>query len=270
MRIRKNVWPRRYVDWLCFLLIGVFMPIVFIFEMIVVLPLIHPPGSFLHTLTFAMAVFLIFNITGNFVACVMVDTSVDVPDKPFAAGWHKCVKCLKIVPPRSWHCKICNCCILRRDHHCLFTGCCVGYRNHRYFIMFILFLFIGSTYAFIYNSVFLWSVKAKIYLNWLSLLKMLCPLLMFVTGSLWSNMSLMFYNLNVLAVVYSIVLLIYHLPVILNGGVCYERTKGTYPYKNGSWQANLQEIFGKRMHLAWLSPLLQSELIDSNDIWKIE
>uniref|UniRef100_A0A1B0AF85 Uncharacterized protein n=1 Tax=Glossina pallidipes TaxID=7398 RepID=A0A1B0AF85_GLOPL len=135
MRIRKNVWPRRYVDWLCFLLIGVFMPIVFIFEMIVVLPLIHPPGSFLHTFTFAMAAFLIFNITGNFVACVMVDTSVGV---------------------------------------------------------------------------------------------------------------------------------------ILNGGVCYERTKGTYPYGNGSWQANLQEIFGKRMHLVWLSPFLQSELIDSNDIWKID
>ncbi|KAL9913931.1 probable palmitoyltransferase ZDHHC24 isoform X3 [Glossina fuscipes] len=234
MRIRKNVWPRRHVDWLCFLLIGISMPFVFIFEMIVVLPFIHPPGSFLHTFTFAMAVFLIFNITGNFAACIMVDTSVDgllkVPEKPFSAGWHKCVKCLKIVPPRSWHCKICNCCILKRDHHCPFTGCCVGYRNHRYFIMFILFLFIGSTYAFIYNSVFLWTLKS----------------------------------------VYSIVLLIYHLPVILKGGVSYERRKGAYPYGNDRWQANLQEVFGKRMHLAWLSPLLRSELIDSTDIWKID
>ncbi|KAL9913932.1 probable palmitoyltransferase ZDHHC24 isoform X4 [Glossina fuscipes] len=222
MRIRKNVWPRRHVDWLCFLLIGISMPFVFIFEMIVVLPFIHPPGSFLHTFTFAMAVFLIFNITGNFAACIMVDTSVDgllkVPEKPFSAGWHKCVKCLKIVPPRSWHCKICNCCILKRDHHCPFTGCCVGYRNHRYFIMFILFLFIGSTYAFIYNSVFLWTLKS----------------------------------------------------VILKGGVSYERRKGAYPYGNDRWQANLQEVFGKRMHLAWLSPLLRSELIDSTDIWKID
>ncbi|KAL9920354.1 putative palmitoyltransferase ZDHHC24 [Glossina fuscipes fuscipes] len=271
MRIRKNMWPRHHVDWLCFLLIGISMPFVFIFEMIVVLPFIHPPGSFLHTFTFAMAVFLIFNITGNFAACIMVDTSVDgllkVPEKPFSAGWHKCVKCLKIVPPRSWHCKICNCCILKRDHHCPFTGCCVGYRNHRYFIMFILFLFIGSTYAFIYNSVFLWTLKSG---NWLSFLKILCLPLMFVTGSLWSNMSLIFYNLNILAVVYSIVLLIYHLPVILKGGVSYERRKGAYPYGNDRWQANLQEVFGKRMHLAWLSPLLRSELIDSTDIWKID
>lgn len=77
MKIRKHLLPRRLVDWLCFLLIGVFMPIVFIFEMIVVLPAFHEPGGFWHTFTFVLAMFLIFQIKGNFVACLMIDTSVD-------------------------------------------------------------------------------------------------------------------------------------------------------------------------------------------------
>lgn len=82
MRIRKNLLPRRLVDWFCFLLIGVFLPLVFISEIIVVLPAFHEPGGFWHTFTFAFAMFLIFNIKGNFMACLMVDTSVDCKYPP--------------------------------------------------------------------------------------------------------------------------------------------------------------------------------------------
>ncbi|XP_013102397.2 probable palmitoyltransferase ZDHHC24 [Stomoxys calcitrans] len=273
MKIRKNVLPRRIVDWLCFLLIGVFLPIVFIFEMIVVLPAFHEPGGFWHTFTFTIAMFLIFNIKGNFLACLMIDTSVDfaslkTPPNAESMGWRHCKKCDRLAPPRSWHCSICKCCILKRDHHCLFVGCCVGHRNHRYFMMFVVFLFIGATYAFVYNSLFLWVVNARIYRNFLSLLKMTCPLLMTVSGSIWQNMFLVFYNLNILAVVYSVVLLWYHGPGLFRGGVCYEKDKN-FPYGKSSWRQNFETVFGKRMHLVWLSPLFQSELPDNGIDWQL-
>lgn len=77
MRVRRNPLPRRLVDAACYLVIGVFLPIVFIFEIIVVLPAIHEPGSFPHTFTFLMAMFLLFNIKGNMIAAMLIDTSVD-------------------------------------------------------------------------------------------------------------------------------------------------------------------------------------------------
>lgn len=77
MRIRRNPLPRRLVDVLCFLLIGIFLPVVFMFEIVVVLPNFHDPGSFFHTLHFLMAMFLVFNIKSNMIACMMLDTSCD-------------------------------------------------------------------------------------------------------------------------------------------------------------------------------------------------
>lgn len=200
------------------------------------------------------------------------DETIKLPqedkDKLKSLGWHECEKCQKVVPPRSWHCSVCQTCILKRDHHCLFVGCCVGHKNHRYFVMFVIFLFIGATYAFVYNSLFLWVVKARIYRNWFSVLRMTCPLLMLVSGSMWQNIFLIYYNLNILAVVYSVVLLVYHGPGLFKGRVCYEKNRN-FPYNKGSWKQNFETVFGKRMHLVWLSPLVKSELPDDGVNWKM-
>lgn len=183
-------------------------------------------------------------------------------------GWHNCKTCQKLAPPRSWHCSICKTCILKRDHHCLFVGCCVGHKNHRYFIMFIVYLFIGATYAFVYNSLYVWIVRGNVFYNWFSLLRMSCPLLMIISGSMMHNLILIYYNLNILAVAYSTTLLIYHVPVIFKGGVCYEKEKN-YPYNMGCWKRNLRTVFGKRMHLVWISPLLQSDLPNDGICWQL-
>lgn len=44
-----------------------------------------------------------------------------------------CPKCRKYVPPRTFHCVICQACIVRRDHHNIWLDCCIGQSNHRYF-----------------------------------------------------------------------------------------------------------------------------------------
>ena len=50
-------------------------------------------------------------------------------------------------PPRSFHCHLCNYCILKRDHHCFVTGSCVGYHNQRIFVVFCLYTLISTTWA---------------------------------------------------------------------------------------------------------------------------
>ncbi|EDW01304.1 probable palmitoyltransferase ZDHHC24 [Drosophila grimshawi] len=273
MRVRRNPLPRRLVDILCYLVIGVFLPIVFIFEIIVVLPQFHAPGSLLHSFTFLLAMFMLFNIKGNMVACMMIDTSVDklVEAPPVGSAerleWRHCTICDKLAPPRSWHCKVCGVCILKRDHHCLFTGCCIGHENHRYFMCFIFYLFVGSLYALAYNSVFMWVLNGDIYYKWITLVKLLCPMSMLVLGNFWTNLQLFFYCLNILALLYALVMLWYHVPIMLRGEVCAESGK-PHKYNNGLL-LNLQSVFGQRMHVVWLSPLIKSPLPDDGYTWKI-
>ena len=59
--------------------------------------------------------------------------------------WKKCKKCAMIKPLRTHHCSICNCCVFKMDHHCPWINNCIGQNNHRYFLLFIIHLFL---YAF--------------------------------------------------------------------------------------------------------------------------
>lgn len=180
--------------------------------------------------------------------------------------WRHCTICDRLAPPRSWHCKVCRVCILKRDHHCLFTGCCVGQLNHRYFMCFVIYLFIGAVYALTYNSYYMWVIHGDTYFRWSSLIKLICPAFMLLIGNLWSNLQLLFYSLNLIAMFYAFVMLIYHLPLVLRGEVCAENGKD-HPYNRGTHE-NLRSVFGESIHMALLSPLLASPLPQDGYSWQ--
>jgi hypothetical protein len=48
---------------------------------------------------------------------------------------------------RSHHCHVCNKCVLKMDHHCPWISNCVGHRNHHLFVLFLLYLWLGTGYA---------------------------------------------------------------------------------------------------------------------------
>lgn len=48
-----------------------------------------------------------------------------------------CARCRAWMPPRAYHCKLCDWCVLRRDHHCMWLATCVGERNYWAFISFL-------------------------------------------------------------------------------------------------------------------------------------
>lgn len=62
-------------------------------------------------------------------------------------GWKVCHKCEAPKPPRAHHCRICNKCVLKMDHHCPWMFNCVGHNNHRYFMIFIVFMWLGTCYV---------------------------------------------------------------------------------------------------------------------------
>lgn len=59
----------------------------------------------------------------------------------------KCKKCNSVKPPMSHHCSICKRCIARMDHHCPWVNNCVGYYNQKHFLLFLLYVFLGSFHA---------------------------------------------------------------------------------------------------------------------------
>lgn len=110
-----------------------------------------------------VAFFVFFGIVANFVM-VTTRTSIYLPradddgggtlDLP-APDWFRCGPCDQVVPPRTHHCVVCRRCILFRDHHCFFTGSCIGLNNQRYFVLFCVYVSVGSAYGLYVNTAFL-------------------------------------------------------------------------------------------------------------------
>ncbi|XP_064543367.1 probable palmitoyltransferase ZDHHC24 [Drosophila montana] len=274
MKFRRNPLPSRRTDILCFLTVAVLIPAVFLFDIIVLLPEIHEPGGFLHTFTFLMAMFLLFNIKGNMLACMMIDTSVDLEhvkappaSEAVRLGWRHCTTCDRLAPPRSWHCKICGVCILRRDHHCFFMGCCIGQQNMRHFMCFTFYLFIATLYTMVYE---LYYVFAR-YIGELALLNA-------ISRQIWDEFAWSF-NCFEIALKFTVLLKLlsaigagialgYFVPLVLRGEVTANKGK-QHNYNCGIYN-NLKSVFGQRMYFVWISPLLRSELPDDSYILKTD
>mmetsp|Transcript_43213 Transcript_43213/g.58650 ORF Transcript_43213/g.58650 Transcript_43213/m.58650 type:complete len:110 (+) Transcript_43213:103-432(+) len=61
----------------------------------------------------------------------------------------KCKKCLSVKPPMSHHCSTCMACVARMDHHCPWVNNCVGFYNQKFFLQFLVYVFVGSLHALI-------------------------------------------------------------------------------------------------------------------------
>lgn len=60
-----------------------------------------------------------------------------------------CRKCHSLKPPASHHCSICGYCIARMDHHCPWVNNCVGINNQKFFLQFLIYVFLGSFHALV-------------------------------------------------------------------------------------------------------------------------
>lgn len=70
----------------------------------------------------------------------------------------ECSTCKIPKPARSKHCSFCKMCVSRQDHHCVWINSCVGHNNQRFFLLYILSVFIITSYgAYLTSSIF-WQI----------------------------------------------------------------------------------------------------------------
>ncbi|KAM8712934.1 hypothetical protein ACLKA7_013291 [Drosophila subpalustris] len=234
------------------------------------MPELHDVGGFWYTLVWLLALFVLFNITSNLLACMLVDTTIKMhilkpPLEPeLLRQWHMCDSCQALVPPRTWHCDICDVCVFKRDHHCRFTGCCVGHHNYRYFFYFLVYMCLGALYVTINASIYLWYLHADYYWRPYTLVTIFVPALSFTVFASWENFYVFVYELNILAFGISALMLVYHFPIFKRGAVMKQRLSSKYDL---GLRANAEMVLGKRMYLTWLSPFVRSELPHDGINW---
>ncbi|KAH3674230.1 hypothetical protein WICMUC_003472 [Wickerhamomyces mucosus] len=73
----------------------------------------------------------------------LVDHSIMIKHN---GNFRYCNKCHNWKPDRCHHCSSCNKCILKMDHHCPWFATCIGFKNYKYFIQFLLYTIVYSTF----------------------------------------------------------------------------------------------------------------------------
>ena len=98
--------------------------------------------------------FLLFQVLVNYFCCIRdgpgyaTERADDVdPIQANGRAIRLCKKCGTVKPPRCHHCSICNRCVLGMDHHCPWMNSCIGRKNYKYFLRFLIFVWVGTPYT---------------------------------------------------------------------------------------------------------------------------
>ncbi|XP_065205094.1 probable palmitoyltransferase ZDHHC24 [Planococcus citri] len=270
MKLRRNFLPSNVGDWSSFLFIVVIIPVFFWFELFIVLPDFYDYSSIWYWIHFVIGSFIMKNITSNLLAVMFIDTSIFSISIPMdkCINWQFCDTCQLPIPPRCWHCNICNRCILKRDHHCTFSGCCVGHFNHRFFIMFLSYFFVGCCYALYFNLFFILS---RVDFDYHSIFQIVFPMMLILLGidKALNHCLVIMLVLNIVGCTITGILLHFHLKLIYKGTVSYEYTKDNTRYDLGL-KKNIIHSLGTRWYLTWLSPFVDSPLIFDGADWSVD
>uniref|UniRef100_A0A183CJT0 Palmitoyltransferase n=1 Tax=Globodera pallida TaxID=36090 RepID=A0A183CJT0_GLOPA len=234
------------------------------------------PMGFLYAVTFPLSFWNLFygwlmrvvpcsllglNVYLNALMLIKVgpNSNGDILPSVVKAAFHFCHQCQTNSPPRSFHCPVCDFCVLRRDHHCSFTASCVGHFNQRYFVAAVFNLWPIALVCCVWN----WNVLLLAFspLSPLDLLKWVFPHVALLLR------SITFYQfLVVLAFAFSLITLLFTTYLIAaqlfgfwRGQTRVEFLMEVHAY-NVSFRENLAQGLGTRWPLILLSPFITSPL----------
>ncbi|KAH8340509.1 hypothetical protein KR059_000348 [Drosophila kikkawai] len=204
-----------------------------------------------------LAIFIMYNILGNMLACHRATSSVanlpeerQVPAAEEKHLWQHCDLCQKLAPPRSWHCKLCECCILKRDHHCIFTAACIGHNNHRYFFWFTFYAALGTGLCLV--STFVLLVRNLLVLQLINFSTFLDTLLFSITLFSW---------------VAAVIMFAFQIHVVYLNNSYYQILDRSYDL---GVRSNCRIIMGERGMWTFLSPSIKSPLPHDGTKWQLK
>lgn len=218
-------------------------------------------GPVYSLVTLAFGLFLLFNTLGNMYRAMSVDSSLNAIDVQIKQlpEWRFCSSCELYAPPRSFHCFTCNKCILKRHNHCLFLGKCVGHNNHRFYLLFIMYVWLGALYSTILNRQEYFGSFHETNLK--SIVLTFMPLIAWCFGFM-SLKQFVFVFTNSVCFILSMLMFVYfliNLKMVLKGQTWHENAKDVRSY-DINWKYNLKEVIGQRWLSALLCPFTSSRL----------
>lgn len=214
--------------------------------------------------------FFLFNVVGNLYRAITTDTSIYSLVLPIVLlpGWKYCSFCEQNAPPRSFHCFTCNRCILKRHNHCLFLGTCAGLKNMRFYLLFIVHVWLGllisNTINYNYYITFMHEIDIK------HLFIFFMPLFAFALGMI-SLYELFVAFTNALSMILSLLLFFYlimNLTMAQRNQTWHERAKQIKIYDIG-WKQNLIETFGYNWLQAFINPFSLLKLPSDGITYKL-
>ncbi|XP_067940132.1 probable palmitoyltransferase ZDHHC24 [Watersipora subatra] len=262
MSLIKRFLPKDTNDLPAFVFMnGAFCSIT-LYEIFHVLPTVDDKSKFGMAFHLLVGLYFFANIYGNFIKLILTDSSTRGMMLPttLQENWRFCHTCECNSPPRSWHCNICNTCVMRRDHHCTFAGVCVGHRNYRYFLMMLLHLSVCGAYINIINAEFAYDILGGFNLG--SALAMIMPWAAWLLGihGPFTFVVAFMSSLTLFGSLLAIGYFIYQINLVSQGRTSFEIQRGTGREYDVGRFANLKQIFGKNWKLVWLFPWVPSEM----------
>lgn len=254
--IISNIISRIPYYFVVFLLI----PGIFVFQLTIVYPFLivaFDCGIGKRLIHICIIAFWFINVVGNMIFSMMRDSTLKMP--VFGEGTY-CEYCRMSRPAKSWHCKICNACIIKRDHHCTFLARCIGLYNQRYFILFLGYVTLAMLYTTYYNYYYI-TLRFDDDVWVLSAARIINPMLRFVIPEPLSlvDFYVLYLFMNVGVIFWSFCLFFYHLRNVVTGVTSYE-SKFPSLMDSSKWKQNLLKVFGTRWYWAIICPLCSSPL----------
>ncbi|KAH8382770.1 hypothetical protein KR009_005158 [Drosophila setifemur] len=250
------------------------MSFLVVYDLWFVLPDLYGSDGVLYKLHWLLAVIDVFNILDHMWACHRTDTSVGslANNRQFpAAGeahlWHYCSTCKRLMPPRSWHCQMCHCCIVKRDHHCTFAANCIGHSNQRYFLGFLFYACLGCGAALFYNAIYAWTNHVFLLSGPLLIVASIPISAVDADDFKWKCIISIVFKLNLLTFVVVLFMFVLQTMLVLRNSTCHGMMDRTYDL---GWRRNLEVILGRRRFWAIISPRIKSPLPHDGVQWEIK
>lgn len=259
----RRVWPKILADQIAFSFTHIGLTGIFLFNLLVVLPIYHEPFTFWYSFHAFNGFLMAFGVFSNLYSMIFIDSTIKSRDISLPSvlheGWYYCHNCRLNAPPRAHHCPICDVCVLKRDHHCIFTGNCVGYSSHRHFICMAFYLWLGCFYTVLFDFEYFSNVIGGF--GFSTLVKMIFPFAAYLLGYCNAHQLaiLIVTGICFMAMFLFTCLMSFQIFFISRGQTQFECKKKVTDYGR-TFKENWVEVLGKRWYLPVLGYFFQSKL----------